>query len=127
MSQTFSTPLLLISLLLESAALSSGRAASRFQFHFGALLGRFRMVLGASPERVAAKDKVAGTTWSAEASPLNNKTLHIPQTNAQTNTQTRNRANVQSNQQQQTDKQTNKQTNSRRHADGTTPFSSPSW
>ena len=60
MSQTFSSSLLLISLLLESAALSSRRAAGRFQFHFGAPLDRFRMNWGAPPERAAVKDKVAG-------------------------------------------------------------------
>ena len=60
MPQTFCATLLLITLLLESSASSSGSAASRFRFHFGAPPGRFRMDLGAPPERVAAKDKVAG-------------------------------------------------------------------
>ncbi len=121
MSQTFCSTLLLSSLLLESSASSSGSAASRFQFRFGAPLGRFRMDLGAPPERVAAKDKVAGSLalhvvpeeWQ-EASPLNqNKPSHNQPprhpTNEQTNTQTRNRANVQSNQQPK-NRQTNKQT-----------------
>ena len=60
MSQTFSSSLLLISLLLESAALSSGRAAGRFQFHFGAPPSRVRMDRGAAPERAPVKAKVAG-------------------------------------------------------------------
>ena len=131
MPQTFCSTLLLSPLLLESSASSSGSAASRFQFRFGAPLGRFRMDLGAPPERVAAKDKVAGSLGlhvvpeeCQEASPLNpNKPSHnqphaTPQTNEQTNTQTRNRANVQSNQQQKTDKQTNKlkKTRGRNHS-----------
>jgi len=82
MSQTFCSTLLLIPLLLESSASSSGSAASRFQFRFGAPLGRFRMDLGAPPERVAAKDKVAGCLalhvvpeeWQ-EAAPRNQNTF----------------------------------------------------
>ena len=82
MSQTFCSTLLLIPLLLESSASSSGSAASRFQFRFGAPLGRFRMDFGAPPERVAAKDKVAGCLalhvvpeeWQ-EAAPRNQNTF----------------------------------------------------
>ena len=82
MSQTFCSTLLLSPLLLESSASSSGSAASRFQLRFGAPLGRFRMDLGAPPERVAAKDKVAGSLalhvvpeeWQ-EAAPRNQNTF----------------------------------------------------
>ena len=75
MSQTVSSSLLLISLLLESAALSSRRAASRFQFHFGAPPDRFRMNWGAPPERAAVKVKLQGvlrSMWSQR----NSKKLH---------------------------------------------------
>ena len=121
MSQTFCSTLLLSPLLLESSASSSGSAASRFQFRFGAPLGRFRMDLGAPPERVAAKDKVAGSLalhvvpeeWQ-EASPLNqNKPSHNQPprhpTNERTNKQTNKHATEQT-YKATNNKQTNKQT-----------------
>ena len=126
MSQTFCSTLLLSPLLLESSASSSGSAASRFQFRFGAPLGRFRMDLGAPPERVAAKDKVAGSLglhvvpeeWQ-EASPLNqNKPSHNQpprhptneRTNKHTNTQPSKRTKQPTTKNRQTNKQTQEDT-----------------
>ena len=104
---------LLISLLLESAALSSGRAASRFQFHFGAPPGRSRMNWGAPPARAAVKDKVAGSLAFHVASPPTKINLHTTTPKSPTNERTNKHTNTQPTKQINkpiNNKQTNKQT-----------------
>ncbi len=119
MSQSFCSTLLLRPLLLESTASSSGRAARRFQFRLGAPLGRFRMDLGAPPERVAAKDKVAGSLglhvvseeWQ-EASPLNqNKPSHNQPPRHPTNERTNKHTNTQPSKRTKQPTTKNRQTN----------------